>query len=74
MPILQTPEDVIRVLRRNPGREYDLYRPGRKPPIRIYARPSGTIVLWQPHQSRPISVVYFTTYDIGEGPYELRPI
>ncbi|GIW33755.1 hypothetical protein [Meiothermus sp.] len=73
--LLQTPDDVARELRRNPGREFDLTRPGCHAPIRIYARQSGLITMWAPEQSRPIhGIVKLTAFELGEGPYELSPV
>jgi hypothetical protein len=75
MPILQTPEDVVRELRRNPNVEYDLWKPNEWAPIRLYARPNGLITVWFPKSSRPIhGVVKLTTFDLGDGPYDLRPV
>ena len=73
--LLQTPDDVARELRRNPGREYDLRRPGSNSPVRLYASASGLITVWMPGQSRPMhGIVKLTTFDLGQGPYNLTPI
>ncbi|GIW38918.1 MAG: hypothetical protein KatS3mg075_399 [Meiothermus sp.] len=73
--ILHTPDDVARMLRRNPGREYDLFRPGSNQPIRLYARHSGLITIWPPHFSRPMhGMTTLTAFELGEGPYWLKPV
>jgi len=70
--LLQTPEDVARELRRNPGREYDL-RPAQGPLLRVYARHSGTITIWNPNWPRPLTgLVRLSEVVLGPGPYALE--
>lgn len=73
--LLQTPDDVARELRCNPGREYDLRRPGSNSTVRLHCTASGSISIWFPNHSRPfVGFVRLTTTELGEGPYTLTPI
>jgi len=70
--LLQSPEDVARELRRNPGKEYDL-RPAQGPLLRVYARHSGTITVWKPNWPRPLTgLVRLSEVELGLGPYALE--
>jgi len=70
--LLQSPEDVARELRRNPGREYDL-RPAQGPLLRVYARHSGIFTIWKPNQPRPLTgLVRLSEVELGPGPYALE--
>ena len=72
--LLQSPEDVARELRRNPGKEYDL-RPAHGPLLRVYARHSGsgTITVWKPNWPRPLTgLVRLSEIELGPGPYALE--
>ncbi|AWR86801.1 MULTISPECIES: hypothetical protein [Meiothermus] len=72
--VLQTPRDVARELRRNPGQEYEL-RPARGPLLRVYARHSGTITIWKPNWPRPLTgLVNLTEVELGQGPYLVQRV
>lgn len=72
--LLQSPDDVARELRRNPGQEYEL-RPARGPLLRVYARHSGTITIWKPNWPRPLTgLVNLTEVELGQGPYLVQRV
>lgn len=70
--LLQTPDDVARELHRQPGVEFDL-KPGQGPTIRIYASATGTISIWKPTASRPLTgLIRLSAIELGSGPYYLK--
>lgn len=72
--LLQTPDDVARELHRQPGVEFDL-KPGQGPTIRIYASATGTISIWKPTASRPLTgLVNLTEVELGQGPYLVQRV
>ncbi|MCS7069324.1 MAG: hypothetical protein NZN28_11945 [Meiothermus sp.] len=70
--VLQTPEDVARAVRKHPRMEFDL-RNTRKETVRLYAQPSGSLVVWRPHHTRPmLGLINLSEVELGPGPYELE--
>jgi|UniRef100_A0A7C3HS08 hypothetical protein len=72
--VLQTPRDVVRELKSNPGQEYDI-RPARGYPTRAYALKSGSLVIWKFDAWRAqTGFVELTEVELGQGPYLVQRV
>ncbi len=70
--VLQTPQDVARAVRKHLRMEFDL-RNTRSETIRLYAQPSGSLVVWRPNHTRPLTgFMNLSEIELGPGPYELE--